>query len=83
MMWYETAKPKKIINFPNWKHSNCSVPEKLREVAQYLESHPEDMQDLIIIWTNENNAIQYESDSKTRLADAIFALEEVKFQMLR
>lgn len=70
----------KVVNFPNWR-INCTPIEKLREVLQYAESHPEEVNNLMVLWQDKNAMTQYEVSAKNELKDAIFMLENTKYMI--
>jgi hypothetical protein len=66
-----------VINFPKWRE-NCTPVEKLREVLQYAESHPEDVRHLLILCENVDGKRQQHSDGSMTTAQAIGMLELAK-----
>ena len=71
-----------VTNFPLWKQ-NCTSIEKLREVLQYAESHPEELNDLIVLWNDESGVRRMECDGQLRVDKSVFMLEMAKLDMLR
>lgn len=68
--------------FRKWKHGNSKPEEKLNEALVYKAEHPEDMKTVLIIWTDENELIQYECDSDLKLRDLTHMLETVKLKAM-
>lgn len=70
-----------VINFPKWKQ-NCTGIEKLREILQYAESKPEEVNHLFVIWENSDSCRQYATDSNLTIVQAIGMLELAKHDLL-
>lgn len=64
------TKPENIINFPTWK-ANCTPIEKLLEVLQYLESKPDDVKNILIIYNNQEGVQQFCCDKDLTIIQAI------------
>lgn len=70
-----------VANLPVWKINSTPI-EKLREVLQYAESHPEDINDLIVLWLDADKLPQWQTSKTVTLGSAIFLLEKTKLEML-
>lgn len=70
-----------IINFPTWK-ANTTAIEKMREALAYMESRPEDMQNVIIIYNDEDGFRQCLTDATVTAVFAIGMLELAKHDLL-
>lgn len=69
-----------VINFPKWRE-NCTPIEKLREVLQYAESHPEDVKRLLILCENADSRRQMHTDGSLTTVQAIGMLELAKLDI--
>jgi hypothetical protein len=72
-----------VISFPNWKRSNATPIDKLRELLEYAERHPEDVNDLILIWHNEQGIRCAECSSGLLVSEMVYSLEQAKFDLLK
>lgn len=70
-----------ITNFPTWK-ANSNAIEKMREALAYMESHPEDMQNVLIVYNDENGIRQCLTDANVTATFAIGMLELAKHDLL-
>lgn len=73
---------KVVVSFPHWKRSNSAPIDKLREMLEYAERHPEDVKDLIILWNNEEDIRCAETDSEIHVSMMVYMLEPAKFDVL-
>jgi len=71
-----------VRSFPNWKTYNCSASDKLRELAEYAERHPEDVRDVVLVWMGEDDTVRVATNSEIRTKDSIFILEYAKTALL-
>ena len=72
-----------VTSFPNWKRSNASPIEKLKELLEYAERHPEDVKELILIWENEDGFRCCEVNSTMLVSKSVYMLEQAKFDILK
>ncbi|MFA6904411.1 MAG: hypothetical protein WC236_15155 [Gallionellaceae bacterium] len=71
-----------IISFPHWKHKNVTPAEKLYELAEYATRHPEDVNNLVLLWTDEAGNIVGETDSEVRVDTAVYMCESYKLKLI-
>jgi Na+/H+ antiporter NhaB len=72
----------KVINFPIWKE-NCTAIEKLREVLQYAESKPEEVQHVLIIYEDSKCIRQACCDQALTVTQALGMLDLAKYDLMR
>lgn len=70
-----------VTNLPIWKINSTPI-EKLREVLQYAESHPEDVNCLMVLWIDSDAISQYQTCATTTISDAVYMLEKTKLEVL-
>ena len=71
-----------IAMFPLWR-MNSTPAEKLAELAQYAALRPENIVDVIVLYADSDGFRQVAVDSKMKVSDAVYALEQAKFDMLK
>lgn len=69
-----------VKNIGIWK-KNCTPVEKLKEVLQYAESGEGKVKHVLIIYVGESEISEYESSKDLDLANALFMLEQTKFDL--
>lgn len=69
-----------VKNIGIWK-KNCTPVEKLKEVLQYAESGEGKVKHVLIIYIGESEISEYESSKDLDLANALFMLEQTKFDL--
>ena len=55
----------------------------MREALQYMESRQEDMQNVIIIYHDEEGAMQWLTDATMTVAFAIGVIELAKYELMK
>lgn len=71
-----------IKNSPEWKLLNCTPVEKLRELLEYAERHPEDVTKLLVVWYSEDGRINWQTDKDIKAHEAVYALEFTKHDLI-
>ena len=72
-----------VKSFPTWKLFNCTPVEKLRELLEYAERHPEDVTKLVVIWFNEEGLVSWQTDKDIAICEAVYALEFIKHKFIQ
>jgi hypothetical protein len=78
---YGEARMSEVVRFPKWKE-NSTPSERLRQVAQWIDDHP-GSKNLIIIWENPDGFRECQCESNIRVSEAVYMLEQAKFDMLK
>jgi len=71
-----------VTNFPKWKE-NCTAIEKLREVLQYAESRPDEVQHVLIIYEDSGGVRQACCDQTLTTTQALGMLDLAKHDLMR